>query len=78
MFKALNFAKEKFDILSIDEIEKKIIDKLSNFSEIKLEYFVIAEEKNLKPIKNKQTGKYRAFIAAYISGIRLIDNIKLY
>ena len=78
LFKALNFAKEKFDILSIDEIEKKIIDKLSNFSEIKLEYFVIAEEKNLKPIKNKQTGKYRAFIAAYISGIRLIDNIKLY
>ena len=78
LFKALNFAKEKFDILSIDEIEKKIIDKLSNFSQIKLEYFVIAEEKNLKPIKNKQTGKYRAFIAAYVSGIRLIDNIKLY
>ena len=78
LYKALNFAKEKIDILSIDEIEKKIALNLSNFSEIKLEYFVIANEKNLKPIKKKQTQKCRAFIAAFISGVRLIDNIKLY
>ena len=78
LFKALNFAKEKIDVLSINEIEKKISDNLSNFKEIKLEYFVIADEQNLKPIKYKQTEKYRAFIAAYVSGIRLIDNVKLY
>jgi pantoate--beta-alanine ligase len=78
LFKALNFAKEKIDVLSINEIEKKISDNLSNFKEIKLEYFVIADEQNLKPIKYKQTKKYRAFIAAYVSGIRLIDNVKLY
>ena len=78
LFKALNFAKEKIDVLSINEIEKKISDDLSNFKEIKLEYFVIADEQNLKPIKYKQTEKYRAFIAAYVSGIRLIDNVKLY
>ena len=58
--------------------KKKIALNLSNFSEIKLEYFVIANEKNLKPIKKKQTQKCRAFIAAFISGVRLIDNIKLY
>ena len=73
-----HFAKEKVDVLSIDEIEQKVFESLSNFKEIKLEYFVIADEKNLKPIKHKKTEKYRAFIAAYVSGVRLIDNIKLY
>ena len=78
LFKALNFAKEKINVLSTNEIEQKISENLSNFKEIKLEYFVIADEQNLKPIKFKQTEKYRAFIAAYVSGIRLIDNVKLY
>ena len=78
LFKALNFAKEKIDDLGIDEIEQKISDNLANFKEIELEYFVIADEKNLKPIKHKQEEKCRAFIAAYVSGVRLIDNVKLY
>ena len=78
LFKALNFAKEKIDVFSTDEIEQKVFESLSNFKEIKLEYFVIADEKNLKPIRDNRTEKYRAFIAAYVSGVRLIDNIKLY
>ena len=78
LFKALNFAKEKIDVLDIDEIEQKISDNLANFKEIELEYFVIADEKNLKPIKHKQAEKCRAFIAACVSGVRLIDNVKLY
>jgi len=78
LFKALNFAKDKIEVLSIDEIEKIISENLSNFKEIKLEYFIIADEQNLKPIKHMQTEKYRAFIAAYVSGVRLIDNVKLY
>ena len=78
LFKALNFAKEKIDLISIDEIEQKIWNNLSNFKQIKLEYFVIADEQNLKPIKTIKSSKNRAFIAAYVSGVRLIDNIKLY
>ena len=78
LFKALNFAKEKIDDLGIDEIEQKISDNLTNYKEIELEYFVIADEKNLKPIKHKQAEKCRAFIAACVSGVRLIDNVKLY
>ena len=78
MFKALNFAKEKIDVISIDEIQQKISDNLSNFKSMKLEYFVIADEQNLKPIKTIKMGKNRAFIAASISNVRLIDNIKLY
>jgi len=78
LFKALNFAKEKFNLLDVAEISKKVIQQLSNFPEIKLEYFVIADEEKLVPITTKQNKKYRAFIAAHISGVRLIDNIKLY
>ena len=78
LFKALNFAKEKFNTLDIVEIEKKVTEQLSAYSEIKLEYFIIADEEKLKPIITKKNQKYRAFIAAYISGVRLIDNIKLY
>ena len=78
LFKALNFAKEKIDVISIDEIQQKISDNLSNLKLMKLEYFVIADEQNLKPIKTIKMGKNRAFIAASISNVRLIDNIKLY
>ena len=78
LFKALNFAKEKFNTLDIVEIEKKVTEQLSAYSEIKLEYFIIADEEKLKPLITKKNQKYRAFIAAYISGVRLIDNIKLY
>ena len=77
LFKALNFAKDKFNSLEIVEIERKVKQKLSNFSEIQLEYFVIADEKKLLPFSSKKNQKYRAFIAAYVSGVRLIDNIKL-
>ena len=78
LFKALNFAKEKIDVLSVNEIKQKISHNLSNFKEIQLEYFVIADEKNLKPIRDKKAEQCRAFIAAYVSGVRLIDNVKLY
>ena len=78
LFKALNFAKEKFNTLDVIEIEKKVIEQLSAHSEIQLEYFVIADEETLEPLFIKKNKKYRAFIAAYVSGVRLIDNKKLY
>ncbi len=78
LFKALNFAKEKFNTLDTFEIEKKVMEYLSSFPEIKLEYFVIADEETLETPILKENHKYRAFIAANVSGVRLIDNIKLY
>ena len=78
LFKALNFAKEKFNMLDVVEIEKKVIEQMTAHSEIKLDYFIIADEEKLEPSILKNNQKYRAFIAAYISGVRLIDNIKLY
>ena len=78
LFKALNFAKEKFNTLDVIEIEKKVIEQLSAHSEIQVEYFAIADEETLEPLSIKKNKKYRAFIAAYVSGVRLIDNKKLY
>ena len=78
LFKALNFAKEKFNALDVVEIEKKVIEQMTAHSEIKLDYFIIADEEKLEPTILKNNQKYRAFIAAYISDVRLIDNIKLY
>jgi pantoate--beta-alanine ligase len=45
---------------------------------LELEYFIIADEKTLKPVVRKSNKKtYRAFIAVYADNIRLIDNIAL-
>ena len=79
LFKALSFAKKNFDTLDLEIIYAKVEDLLQNFPQISVDYFAIADENDLKPIKHKNKNqKYRAFIAADISGVRLIDNIKLY
>ena len=45
---------------------------------MELEYFQIADEETLTPIRRKQENrKYRGFIAVYAEGIRLIDNIAM-
>ncbi len=79
LYKALNFVKINFEILEIINLKKKVIKILSKFPEIKLDYIIIADEEFLVPCSLKKKNiKYRAFIAAYVSGVRLIDNIKLY
>ncbi len=79
LFKALSFAKKNFENLDLEKIYTNVENLFENFPQISIEYFAIANEKDLKPIKKKKKNqKYRAFIAADISGVRLIDNIKLY
>ena len=79
LFKALSFAKNNFNRLDVVKVYEKIQAFLKTFPEINIEYFIIADEQDLKPVKIKRNDKkYRAFIAADISGVRLIDNIKLY
>ena len=78
MYKALRFARDNFDKLEISEIVSSIEKKFHKISEISLEYFLIADEGKLYPTNQKSDGiKYRAFIAAKINNIRLIDNINL-
>ena len=78
LYKALRFARDNFDKLEIPEIVSNIEKKFLKISEISLEYFLIADESKLHPTNQKYNGvKYRAFIAAKINNIRLIDNINL-
>ena len=78
LYKALRFARDNFNKLEIPEIVSNIEKKFHKISEISLEYFLIADENKLHPTNQKSNGvKYRAFIAAKINNIRLIDNINL-
>lgn len=62
-------------IKSIEQFVEKTINNVKNFE---LEYFCIADEKSLKLAQKLEPNKdYRAFIAVFVEGIRLIDNIAL-
>jgi len=61
------------------EIEKYVCDKFKKHPNLKLEYFIISNEENLKPVRKfEKNQKTRGFIAVFAGEIRLIDNIVLY
>ncbi|MAD97420.1 MAG: pantoate--beta-alanine ligase [Flavobacteriaceae bacterium] len=78
IYKVISTAKEKFKSEKIEKIINWVENQFKNHQHLKLEYFLIADEKSLKPSNRKENNKdYRAFIAVYAGNIRLIDNIKL-
>jgi pantoate--beta-alanine ligase len=78
IYKTLLTAKSKFGTESALKVAEWVERQFANHELLKLEYFTIADETSLKPIKRKQKNKkYRAFIAVYADDIRLIDNVAL-
>ncbi len=78
VFKTLESAKVKFGTKSANEVVKWVTDQFAKHPLLKLEYFIVADVIDLKPVKRKSNKKtYRAFIAVYADDIRLIDNIAL-
>ena len=78
IYKTLKSAKVKFGTKSANEVVKWVTKQFAKHPILKLEYFIIANAQNLKPVKRKSNNKsYRAFIAVYADDIRLIDNIAL-
>jgi pantoate--beta-alanine ligase len=78
IYKTLKRARIKFGTENAITVTEWVENQFKNHPLFKLEYFTIAEEKTLKTIKNKESGKkYRAFIAIFAEEIRLIDNIRL-
>ncbi|MCF6182294.1 pantoate--beta-alanine ligase [Lutibacter sp.] len=76
--KTLLAAKELFGTKNAAIVIDWVENEFKNHPLLKLEYFEIADEKTLKPIKKVISGqKYRAFIAIFADEIRLIDNISL-
>ncbi len=78
IFSTLQTAKDKFGTENANDIKEWAISSFKRNSTFELEYFEIADEETLTPLKEKQKNiKYRAFIAVYADGVRLIDNIAL-
>lgn len=67
-----------FRVITIPEINERVKEIFDNEEDMKLEYFIIANENDLKETdffyKDQQ---YRAFIAVFVGEVRLIDNMHL-
>ena len=78
VYKILKKVRKKFDTENTDKVTEWVENQFKKHPLLNLEYFTIAAEKSLEPIKNKESNKKnRAFIAVFASEIRLIDNIRL-
>jgi len=78
IYKTLKAAKSKFGTKSAPFIVKWVRQQFRAHPHLKLEYVEIADADTLTPVLRKRKDrKYRAFIAAYANGVRLIDNISL-
>lgn len=78
IYRTLKEVKEKFKSTSIADLNALVSERFLQNSDLKLEYFEIANEATLKTAKRKnKASKYRAFIAAFAGDVRLIDNISL-
>ena len=76
IYQVLTEAKERFASHSVEEVTAFVKEQFAEKAEFELEYFIIADERTLQPATEKEAGvAYRAFIVAYIEGVRLIDNL---
>jgi pantoate--beta-alanine ligase len=76
IYKTLQKTKELWSNKNINEIKEFVEKEFKNHPLLELEYFEIANERDLKPTIEKKSGnKYRGFVVVYANDIRLIDNI---
>lgn len=75
---SLQIAKTHFKSNSIKSTIEMVQKLFEQQQDLELEYFTIASEETLVPVKRKyKKHTYRAFIVAHIEGVRLIDNMRL-
>ncbi len=78
IYRTLLKAKERFAKKSAFKVKEWVTRQFEQNPRLTLEYIQIADATTLRPLTRKQKGKkYRAFVAVYAEGIRLIDNIAL-
>lgn len=76
--KTLTEVREKFPTHSIAQLHEFVAERFLLIPGIELEYFEIVNEATLTSINEKiPSVHYRAFIAAFVGEVRLIDNISL-
>ena len=78
IYQTLNQAKHLFQTQSANKVHDFVVQSFKNNAHFELEYFEIADEKNLlNCVRKNKNKKYRAFIAVFVNKIRLIDTISL-
>lgn len=75
--RSLNMVKTQFPHKTIEELKDLAIRALKN--DVEVEYFEIAEPEFLTPIEDKSEAEHaRAFVAARVGKVRLIDNVEIF
>lgn len=78
LYQSLIRTKTAFGIKNAAALTEEVKSEFKKHPACKLDYFEIADARTLEAAHHFETGKkYRAFIAAFIGEIRLIDNIAL-
>ncbi|QIY90951.1 pantoate--beta-alanine ligase [Chryseobacterium gallinarum] len=78
IFETLKKVNDWFRTVSIPEIKARVKDIFDNQQGMKLEYFLIADEKTLQETDFFYKDRnFRAFIVVVVDGVRLIDNMHL-
>jgi pantoate--beta-alanine ligase len=76
LYKALTLARQGLPTKSVAEVKAAVAAYLLAFPHVRLEYFEIADAVSLQPLAHPQSPNGIALcIAAYLGGVRLIDNI---
>ena len=76
--KTLQEAKTLFGTKSASDVKDFIRESFSRNPWFELEYVEIANAETLKPVDRKNDKmNYRVFVAAFLGGVRLIDNLAL-
>ena len=78
IYKTIKEVKKQWHSSSIKNLNEFVNTVFEQHDMLNLEYFVIANEANLKTAVRKRTSNnYRAFIVVFAGEVRLIDNIAL-
>lgn len=78
IYRTLVAAREQFGTKNAQEVVEWVEDQFHEHPALELEYIQISDAETLGPaVGFRDDRKYRAFIAVYSDGVRLIDNIAL-
>ena len=78
IYETLEDVKMRTGVESVQNIKNWVSQQFSKNALFELEYFEITDIENLTPAKTlEKNKKYRAFVAVYTEGVRLIDNIAI-
>ena len=78
IYEQLMWVKRRFSTASFEQMRLAVTESFAEAADFELEYFEIAQVPELiLSLERKKNKKYRAFIAARIEGVRLIDSMAL-